>query len=118
MAATRADQAVLATDPTFLGRVQESMISAAIAVSNEAITTAFHRERATLAKAIMNNPASEAALFVKSVATDANVISDATVAGTVPLTAGNVAAQAALVTDAHLDAAVSGQYNSFFSIYD
>src|SRR5262249_20276129 len=119
MPATRADQAVLSTDSTFLSRVQESMLAAAIAVSTEnPLTTVAAKSRRALAKEIINSPGTFAALFVKTVATDANVIADATVGGTVPLTAANVAAQAALVTDAHLDAAVSGQYNSFFSMYD
>jgi hypothetical protein len=62
----------------------------------------------------VNAPDAYKVLFANTVATDANVSGDATVAGTVPLTTGNVATQAALVTDAHIDNAISSQFNSFF----
>jgi hypothetical protein len=52
-------------------------------------------------------------LFSNAVATDASVIGDATQAGTVALTAGNRAAQSALVTDAHIDTAIASMFNSF-----
>lgn len=90
------------------------MLAASIAITTEAWTVAFHRERQTQAVGILNNPDSFKVLFASTVATDANVISDATQVGTVALTTGNVATQAALVTDAHIDAAVSAQFNSFF----
>lgn len=114
MAASRSDMNMLSTDTAFQNRVRASMIAASIAITTEAWTVAFHRERQTYAVAILNSPDSFKALFANSVATDANVISDATQAGTVVLTSGNVAAQAALATDAHIDAALSGQFNSFF----
>jgi len=63
---------------------------------------------------IENVPDTYKSLFAISVANDTSVISDATAAGTVVLTGVNAAAQAALVTDAHLDAAISSQFNSFF----
>lgn len=107
------DKFLLAGDPTFIGRVRQSMIAAAISIKNEAVTTSFHRERETLVVAIMNSPENYKTLFANSVATDANCISDATVAGATALTGANVAAQAALVTDAHIDVAVSSQFNSF-----
>ena len=114
MAASRSDQNMLSTDAGFTGRVRASMIAAAISITTAAWTEAFHRERQTYAVAILNAPDTYKTLFANSVATDANVISDATAAGTVVLTSGNVAAQAALVTDAHIDNAISGQFNSFF----
>lgn len=114
MAASRSDMYFLSTDPTFQNRVRASMVAAAISVTTEAWTVAFHRERDTYAVAILNSPDSYKLLFANAVATDANCISDATQAGTVVLSGGNVVTQAALVTDAHIDAAISSQFNSFF----
>jgi hypothetical protein len=114
MAASRSDMNVLSTDSGFQGRVRASMIAAAISITTEAWTVAFHRERQAYAVQILNAPDTYKLLFANSVATDANVISDATLAGSVILTGGNVATQAALATDAHIDAAISGQFNSFF----
>ena len=61
----------------------------------------------------MVSPETYKVLFADMIATDANVLADATQAGTVALTSGNVATQAALVTDAHMDAAVSSEFNTF-----
>lgn len=109
------DKQLLASDQTFQNRVRQSMIAACVAIASESPTTvAFHRERSTFGVACMNSPDTFKLLFANAVANDANVISDATVAGATPLTTTNVAAQAALVTDAHIDTAVSGQFNSFF----
>jgi hypothetical protein len=114
MATSRSDMNVLSTDPGFQNRVRASLISASISITTESRTTAFHRERETYAVAILNSPDSFKLLFANSVATDASVISDATQVGTVVLTSGNVATQAALITDAHIDNAIAGQFNSFF----
>lgn len=113
MPASRNDSATLAGDVTFQNRVKESLIAACIAIANEGIAIAFHRERARYATSILNAPNGFATLFANSVATDASVLTDATQAGTVVLTGANVAAQAALATDAHIDAAISAQFNSF-----
>lgn len=114
MSASRSDQNLLSGDAGFIGRVRASLVSTAVAITTEARTVAFHRERETYAVAVLNAPDTFKTLFANSAATDTSVISDATAAGTVVLTAGNVATQAALVTDAHIDAAISGQFNSFF----
>jgi hypothetical protein len=90
------------------------MIAACISIKNEAVTVAFHRERETFVVACTNQPDTFKLIFAQSVATNASVIGDATVGGTVPLTSGNAATQAALVTDAHVDAAISSNFNSFF----
>jgi hypothetical protein len=47
-------------------------------------------------------------------ANDLSVISDATVGSTVSLTGGNLNAQAALIIDAHINSALSAQFNAFF----
>ena len=107
------DQVNLAANVNFQNRVQQSMIAAAIAISNEALTTGYHNLRAKLAKAIINTPASYAPLFTKAVVTDATVQADA---GTV--TGANSDTQQALVTDAHINNAVSSVFNSFFAYND
>jgi len=114
MAASLSDMNFLSTDTGFQNRIRAQMLVTAVAVMFEAWTVAFHRERQTFAVQVINSPDSYKLIFANTVATDANVISDATVAGTVLLTAGNTAAQAALVTDAHISTAVTGQWNNFF----
>jgi len=115
MAASLNDQAILATNLLFTNRARQSLVATCVAVTTEAVTTAYHYRRAQFATTVLNNPTSYQTLFAYAVATDANVISDATVAGTVALSAGNADTQQALVTDAHINNAVSGQFNSFFN---
>lgn len=113
MAASYSDKAVLAADPGFQGRVKASLIAACVAISNEGWTVVFHEQRMRYAVGVLNSPGSFAPLFANAVANDAGVIGDATAGGTVALTAGNVVAQGALVTDAHLDVAVAASFGSF-----
>lgn len=108
------DKQLLSADVTFQNRVRQSMIAACSNIKNEAVTVAFHRERETFLVGVMNQPDVFKLLFAQVVAGDSNCIGDATVAGTVPLTSGNVATQAVLVTDPHIDTAVSANFNSFF----
>lgn len=115
MTATLKDMGLLATDPTFQSRVQAAMISAAISITTEAWTVAFHRERQTYAVQILNAPSLYMPLFAGSVATDAATSTAATGGGTyVALTTANLATQAALATDVNINNAVSAQFNSFF----
>ena len=119
MAASRNDSAILSKDVLFINRVLESLVAACVSIQSEAITAAtlsIHNKRAAFCVAVLNNPSAFAQLFAYTVATDANVLGDATAAGTVALTAGNADAQQALVTDAHMDTAVASQFNSFFSL--
>lgn len=116
MAAGRNDMYQLSQDPVFQNRVQASLLAACVAIANEGWAVPFHRERATFAAQVLSSNGSQATyvtLFANAVATDANVIADATQAGTVALTPANRATQALLVTDAHIDNAISGQFNSF-----
>lgn len=113
MAASRADSAVLLTDATFQNRIKESLEAACQAISTEGFSVAFHRERQRFIAQVVAAPDTFKTLFATLAATDTNVLADATQGGTVALTTGNVAAQAALVTDAHLDAAISGEFNTF-----
>lgn len=116
MAVSHNDKYHISQEPTFQNRVQASLVAACIAIANEGWTVAFHRERSTFATMILQGPTTPinyVQLFANAVATDATVASDATQGGTVALTAGNRAAQSALVTDAHIDSAISSQFNSF-----
>jgi hypothetical protein len=116
VAVTYNDKFQLAQEPTFQNRVQTSLVAACISISNEGWSIAFHRERADFCRQVLLSPTSPTnyvQLFSNAVATDASVIGDATQAGTVALTAGNRAAQSALVTDAHIDTAIASMFNSF-----
>lgn len=101
------DQSVLSADTTFQNRVRQAIIAAAIAIASESANIAWHRQRTTLSKSVMNAPDSYAPLFAKAVATDTTV---QTQAGT-PATQGNV-------TDAAINNAVSAMWNSFFSMFE
>jgi len=114
MPASHNDSYVLSTDAAFQNRVRSSLIYTCIAIENEGWAIAFHRERETFAAQAINSPDTYKQIFANSVATDPSCLGDATEGGTVELTSGNVAAQAALVTDAHIDNAISAQFNSFF----
>jgi hypothetical protein len=112
------DQQILATDPTFQNRVRQSAILfiANVIGTESPVTVAFHRERQTYAAQIMANPDTYKVTLSQLVATNATVMADATVNGTVPLTSGNVATQAALVTDPHIDNAIAADYNNLFRV--
>jgi hypothetical protein len=118
MPASLNDQAILSSDSLFINRVRQAFVAASIAITNESITPStlpLHQKRANYASAVVSNPTLYAPQWAIAVATDANVIADATAAGSVVLTTGNVAAQQALVTDAHINTAASAMYNSFFT---
>ena len=112
--ATFKDMAVLATDPTFLSRVQSAMLTYCGVVASEGWTVAFHRERQTFGAAVVNSPSVYAPLFCNIVASNLICANEATVNGTVALTSGNVATQAALVLDTDISNAIASQFNSFF----
>lgn len=114
MAASLADQAILSAEATFQSRVRQSLMAACISIMNEATSTGLHSQRVRQCVAVMNNPEAYKPFYAMAAATDASVIGDATQAGTVVLTAGNATAQQALITDAHIANAISGQFNSFF----
>jgi hypothetical protein len=115
------DQQFLAGDPTFQNRVEESLLATCSSIANEAISQSslsLHVKRQNqcsfmLAPANLSN---YKIIVAAMAATDASVIGDATASGTTALTAGNAAAQAALVTDAHIASAISGQFNTLLSV--
>ena len=109
------DQHVLAGDLGLRGRIGTALAATCVYITLEASTAAYHYERAKLATQILGQLDSQRwpVLFQQVVCTDSQVVDDATEGGTVELDADNVAEQAAKVTDAHLSAAVSSQFNSF-----
>jgi hypothetical protein len=120
------DQVVLANDALFNARVRMSLISAAINISSDGLTTGIHIKRHAQAQAIMTN--APTAAFAAAIATQPAVIGAATASGTVVLKpmvcnnppqtgcteTGNVDTQQALVSDAVINTNVAAVYNSFF----
>lgn len=116
MAASRNDQAILAVDTLFVNRVRQSLVAFCVGVITEnAPVGPNHVIRATQANRFLQNADGMKQNIAYCAACDVNVIADATVAGTAVLTTGNVDAQQALVTDAHLDAAVQAAFVAFIS---
>jgi hypothetical protein len=118
MAASFNDSAVLGVNPAFIARVEAALLSAVININSEGIAVVNHSPRIQFVHQVLQSPTNltnYATMFALSVATDANVIADATQAGTVVLTTNNIAAQEALVTDTHITNAVSGQFNAYCS---
>ena len=105
--ASLADQVTVAADTTFQNRVRQAIIAAAIAIKNEGENVVSHKERVTLSKNVMNSPSTYAPLFAMAVAGDSAIGTDV---GTGPPVPNNA-------TDAHINAAISSMWNSFFSVY-
>jgi hypothetical protein len=114
MPASHRDSYVLSTDTTLQYRVRSALLAVCVSINYEDHNTPFHSERASFAAQAINAADTYKELFTNSLGIDADCLADATAGGTVVLTPSNVAAQAALVTDAHIDAAVAYQFNSFF----
>lgn len=95
---TYSDNYAAAINVAFQQRVQESMISAAINISAEATGTVDHGNRVILAKAVLNNPQGFVNQFAFAVAVN------------IPVTSVNT------VTDAQIDASVSGVWNGFAGV--
>jgi len=116
MAASLNDSAVLGASSLFQGRVQASLLSACNVIAIEGNNVVNHTARLQLAHTIVANPtnmSNYAQMLSFSVATDSNVLADATVGGTVVLSVGNRDTQQVLVTDAHINSALAAFYNTF-----
>lgn len=118
-----ADQALLAADPTFQGRVKEALAQTCVNIASEAISSStlqIHVSRARLAaqilNALTNGSPNWPQAFTITVATDTATINTVTNNGTVTLTSGNAATQAALATDTEILNAVSAQFNAFLTL--
>ena len=114
MVASYNDSYILSTDTTFQNRVRSALIHECVLIEKEGWDVPFHQERETFAAQAMNSPDTYKTIFANSIATDINVLDDATQGGTVVLTPSNVAAQAALVADGDISNAVTAQFNTFF----
>lgn len=119
MAVTYNDKYQLAQSVAFQHRVQSSLLAACLAISSESVTaTPAHRQRADLTRAILLAPTGTpnyVQLFSNVVACDTGVINDATGTGTTAITAANMDAQQASVTDAHIDTAIASTFNAFIA---
>lgn len=71
--ATLTEQAAIAEDPTFVRRVRQAMVKAAVAVAAEDDQTANHTDRVALASAVLALPNEWARNFAIGVATNPNV---------------------------------------------
>ncbi len=126
MTASYSDMYQLSQDPTFQSRVAAALLQTCANVVSEngaanPFSVPFHRERSLFVVQILNatatpSPSPYVQLFANSVATDGNVIADATQGGTVPLTPTNRQTQGALVTDVHIGNALAAQFNSYIRI--
>lgn len=96
------DEATLAADATFKGRVQQGVVTTAIAIYNESQNTPGHGNRALFAKQALSNPANATTFMIFGVVTDTTVGTQASS----PPVQGNV-------TDAAILNALSSQWNSY-----
>lgn len=119
MAVTYNDKYQLAQSTLFQHRVQASLLAACLAVSSESATAVpAHRQRADLGRSVLLAPTGTpnyVQLFSNVVACDTSVINNATATGATVITAANMDAQQASVTDANIDAAISSTFNAFIA---
>lgn len=115
-AATHSDSSFLAADTAFQNRVKEAMAATCISIANETFAIANHKKRADFCATVLMAPETYKVLFAVTVATDVSVLNLVTQNGTVVLTAGNAAAQAALSTDNSIDSALSAEFNAFLQL--
>ena len=114
MAASYSDMSFLAADVNFSARVGSALWQQCVNIANEAWSN-VHSARKQYVVQILNNPTMYKPFFINVVSVDTSVIADATVAGTVAVTAANAPAQGALVTDVHIANAISAAFNAFVS---
>lgn len=93
------DRYTLATDATFVKKVEIGMVLAAVAVGAEGSTT-FGRQQ--LRQRILGAPSAMAPLFARA------VMADPTVQGTAPT--------GTALTDAQLQTAIDSVYNDFIGV--
>ena len=124
MSASHNDSYQISQSPLYQNRVQAALLLYLASVESEngaanPWNAPWHRERTNFVNLILSSPTSLSNivnLFAATSSTDANVLNDATAGGTVPITAGNRDTQQALITDTHIDNAISSQFNSFIRI--
>lgn len=113
MAVSHSDKYLLGQEPGFRNRVRAAMVGGSVGIRGESPTVVNYYSRQRRAVDILNQPDSYYVKFADAVACDSAVINAATVGGTVTLTAGNVATQAALVTDAQINASLGALFDAF-----
>src|SRR5438132_5487356 len=117
MAVSRSDMTILGAGALSANRVRASLVVYCNGtVVGEAASTAYHNRRYPFAISVLSNPDSYKQRFAYVVATDTNVINDATGSGATALTTANVDAEQENVTDVHMDAAVAAAFNSFINV--
>jgi hypothetical protein len=108
---------LLGTNSNFQQRVQAALLQTCQNISTEGWSVVFHRERAAFVNQILNPSsfASYVTQFAMMAATNLTVINDATGAPSnyVALTAGNVVAAQASITDTDLGNALAATFNAF-----
>ena len=77
MASTRAQQAQLLTNPTFVQQVMGSLLAAAAQILNEAASTANHANRLLWANAIYINPQAQTQFFLPGMLSNATISGEA-----------------------------------------
>lgn len=100
--ASLADEYTYSQTTTFTNRTRVGVVSALLAIQNEAASTAFHKDRIALAVTVMNNLDVWVTKFAIAAANDATV-------------AGKIASGGATGTDtdADLSNAISAAWNGF-----
>ena len=100
--ASLADQYTYSQTTVLQNRVREALVSAVLAIQNEATSTAFHKDRAALAVQIVINMNGWLTQFALAVANDATVSSKIAVGGATSTD-----------TDTDVSNAVSAAWNGF-----
>ncbi len=77
MASTRAQQAQLLGNPTFIQQVEGSLLAAAAQILNEAASTANHANRLLWANAIYTSPQTQTQFFLPGMLTNATIAGEA-----------------------------------------
>ena len=104
MASTRAQQAQLLTNPTFLQQVEGSLLAAAAQVLSEAQTTTNHANRLLWANAIYINPQAQTQFFLPGMLSNATISGEA---GNAPGASGTPCA------DSDVDFVVASLFNIY-----
>lgn len=99
MMATYADQYTMATSAPFIQRVEIALVSAAIAVMNEAENTPDHSFRRTYAARVLASPAPEAAVMAVGIATNTTIAAAAPTGAT--------------ATDSDIQFTVNSMFNAY-----
>jgi hypothetical protein len=108
MASTRAQQAQLISNQTFIQQVMGSLLAAAALILNEGDSVTNHANRLAWANAIYTNPLEQTMFFIPGVLTNATISGEA----------GNAAgASGTPCADSDIDFVVSSLWNNYANQY-